>query len=170
MTLDLCPSCQAPGAFSRKRNCYFCADCESWFEAPVPDATEAAEAPKKPAIRVFLSYGHDGASAELVARISQDLARAGIDVWVDSNRIRFGDDWRQSITEGIQASTHVLAFLSRHSTRKPGVCRQEIAIALGPGKALVYTVLVEPEKEVSPPLPISHLQWLDMQQWQSRWL
>ena len=164
MTLALCPSCRAPGAFSRKRSSYFCADCESWFDAPAPDSVEE---PKKPTIRVFLSYGHDGASAELVARINQDLEREGINVWVDSNRIRFGDDWRQSITEGIQASTHVLAFLSRHSTRKPGVCRQEIAIALGPGKAHVYTVLVEPEKEVSPPLLISHLQWLDMQQWQS---
>lgn len=164
MTLAFCPSCQVPGAFSRKRSSYFCADCESWFEAPAPDSVEE---PKKPTIRVFLSYGHDVASAELVARISQDLEREGINVWVDSNRIRFGDDWRQSITEGIQASTHVLAFLSKHSTRKPGVCRQEIAIALGPGKAHVYTVLVEPEKEVSPPLLISHLQWLDMQQWQS---
>jgi hypothetical protein len=163
MTVALCPSCRAPGAFSRKRSSYFCADCESWFEAPAPDAVEE---PKNPTIRVFLSYGHDGSSAELVARISQDLEREGINVWVDSNRIRFGDDWRQSITEGIQASTHVLAFLSKHSTRKPGVCRQEIAIALGPGKAHVYTVLVEPEKEVSPPLLISHLQWLDMQQWQ----
>ena len=164
MTLASCPSCRAPGSFSRKRSSYFCADCESWFEAPAPDAVEK---PKKSTIRVFLSYGHDGSSAELVARISQDLEREGINVWVDSNRIRFGDDWRQSITEGIQASTHVLAFLSKHSTRKPGVCRQEIAIALGPGKAHVYTVLVEPEKEVSPPLLISHLQWLDMQQWQS---
>lgn len=162
MNNALCPSCNGTGAYSSKRNSYFCADCEKWFEAP---ATEVAKPAANRSIRVFLSYGHDSSSAQLVARISQDLKREQIDVWVDSERIRFGNDWRQSITEGIQASTHVLAFLSRHSTRKPGVCRQEIAIALGPGKAHVYTVLVEPEKEVSPPLLISHLQWLDMHQW-----
>ena len=83
MTLASCPSCRAPGSFSRKRSSYFCADCESWFEAPAPDAVEK---PKKSTIRVFLSYGHDGSSAELVARISQDLEREGINVWVDSNR------------------------------------------------------------------------------------
>jgi hypothetical protein len=30
----------------------------------------------------------------------------------------------------------------------------------------VYTVLVEPLERVSPPLIVSHMQWLDMQQWQ----
>ena len=60
----------------------------------------------------------------------------------------------------------MLAFLSQHSTRKPGVCRQEVAIALGPRKGHVYTVLVEPLERVSPPLIVSHMQWLDMQRWQ----
>lgn len=162
MSHAICPDCKGQASFSQKRKKYFCADCETWFVTTETDE----RGPPKTAIRVFLSYGHDVASTELVERIRQDLERQGISVWIDADRIRFGDDWRQSITEGIQASTHVLAFLSRHSTRKPGVCRQEIAIALGPGKAHVYTVLVEPETEVSPPLLISHLQWLDMQEWQ----
>jgi hypothetical protein len=116
--------------------------------------------------RVFLSYGHDPACVEIVQRIRLDLLAAGWEPWVDDKGIRFGDDWRREITKGIQESQHVLAFLSQHSTRKPGVCRQEVAIALGPRKGHVYTVLVEPLERVSPPLIVSHMQWLDMQQWQ----
>ena len=116
--------------------------------------------------RVFLSYGHDPACVEIVQRIRLDLQAAGWEPWVDDKGIRFGDDWRREITKGIQESQHVLAFLSQHSTRKPGVCRQEVAIALGPRKGHVYTVLVEPLERVSPPLIVSHMQWLDMQQWQ----
>jgi len=62
----------------------------------------------------------------------------------------------------------VLAFLSEHSTRDPGVCRDEIAIALGAGKAYVFTILVQPEVDISLPISVSHLQWLDMHDWQAR--
>lgn len=117
--------------------------------------------------RVFLSYGHDEACGELVEKIRADLKVKGIEAWVDIERIEFGDEWRQAITDGLKTSSHVLAFLSQHSTRKPGVCRQEIAIALGPLKSHVHTVLVEPLNEVTPPLIVSHLQWLDMQQWRT---
>ena len=117
--------------------------------------------------KVFLSYGHDEACCELVERIREDLESKGIKAWVDKERIEFGDDWRRAITDGLKTSSHVLAFLSKHSTRKPGVCRQEVAIALGPLKSHVYTVLVEPLSEVTPPLIISHLQWLDMQRWRT---
>ncbi len=117
--------------------------------------------------RVFLSYGHDKACTGLVYRIKADLEARGWEPWVDTRRIDFGDDWRREITKGIRESQHVLAFLSKYSTRKPGVCRQEVAIALGPLRGHVYTVLVEPLSEVTPPLILSRLQWLDMQQWQT---
>lgn len=56
----------------------------------------------KPAgpLRIFLSYGHD-ANEELVRRIKADLEKRGHDVWFDKSEIKFGDDWRRSITEGI---------------------------------------------------------------------
>ena len=92
--------------------------------------------PPTPRGRVFLSYGHDPACLEIVQRISLDLQSAGWDPWVDK-RIEYGDDWRREITKGILDSQHMLAFLSQHSTRKPGVCRQEVAIALGPLKGHV---------------------------------
>lgn len=90
----------------------------------LPDAK-----PVKP-MRIFLSHGHD-ANEELVRRTKTDLEQRGHRVWFDKGGIRSGDDWRRAITDGILHSQRVVSFLSKHSTRDPGVCRDEIAIAIG---------------------------------------
>jgi hypothetical protein len=118
-------------------------------------------------MRIFLSYGHD-ANAELVARILADLQNRGHDVWFDKSEIRFGDDWRRAITDGIVGSNRVLSFLSKYSTRDPGVCLDELAIAIGYKGANIQTILVESETEVKAPPSIGHIQWLDMHDWKER--
>lgn len=118
-------------------------------------------------LRIFLSYGHDN-NEELVRRIKADLEGRGHDVWFDKSEIRFGDDWRCSITEGIVGSDRVVSFLSKHSTRDPGVCRDEIAIAIGVKGGNIQTILVESEQEVQPPVNIGHIQWLDMHDWKEQ--
>lgn len=121
-------------------------------------------------LRIFLSYGHDS-SEELVRRIKTDLAKRGHDVWFDktpeeAKGIRAGDDWRRAITDGILGSNCVLAFLSKHSTRDPGVCRDEIVIAIRvKGGKIIQPILVESEQEVKTPVNISHIQWFDMHDW-----
>jgi hypothetical protein len=112
-------------------------------------------------MRIFLSYGHD-ANEELVRRIKADLEKRGHDVWFDKTEIKAGDDWRRAITDGILHSQRVVSFLSKHSTRDPGVCRDEIAIAIGVKGGNIQTILVESEAEVQPPVNIGHIQWLDM--------
>jgi len=118
-------------------------------------------------MRIFLSYGHD-ANEELVRRIKADLEKRGHDVWFDKSEIRFGDDWRRAITDGIVASNRVLSFLSKYSTRDPGVCLDELAIAIGVKGGNIQTVLVESEAEVKPPPSIGHIQWLDMHDWKEQ--
>jgi hypothetical protein len=118
-------------------------------------------------IRIFLSYGHDR-NEELVRFIKADLEKRGHDVWFDKNEIKFGDEWRRAITDGILQSNRVLSFLSKHSTRDPGVCLDEIAIAIGAKGGNIQTILVESESEVKPPPSISHIQWLDMHDWKER--
>jgi len=115
-------------------------------------------------MRIFLSYGHDD-NEELVRRIKADLEKRGHDVWFDKNEIKFGDEWRRAITDGILNSQRVVSFLSKHSTRDPGVCRDEIAIAIGVKGGNIQTILVESEQEVQPPVNIGHIQWLDMHDW-----
>lgn len=118
-------------------------------------------------MRIFLSYGHDS-NEELVRRIKANLEKRGHDVWFDKSEIKGGHDWRRSITEGIIDSNRVLSFLSKYSTRYPGVCLDEIAIAIGVKGGNIQTILVESEEEVKPPPSISHIQWLDMHDWKEK--
>ncbi len=117
-------------------------------------------------MNLFFSYPHDANSA-LVQRLKGDLEARGHTVWFDGEKINSGDEWRRRITEGILNSDGAVAFLSKHSVRDPGVCLNEIAIALAEkGDEALVTVLVEPEKEVSAPVTVSHIQWLNMADWQ----
>ncbi len=152
-----CPHCTSVNVvFSKKRGAYMCEDCRHVL--PVDRVVP---------FRIFLSYGHD-ANEELVRRIYADLKKRGHDVWFDKTEIKFGDEWRRAITDGIFQSDRVLSFLAKHSTRDPGVCLDEIAIAIGVKGGSIQTILVESEREVKPPPSISHLQWLDMHDWKER--
>jgi tetratricopeptide (TPR) repeat protein len=118
-------------------------------------------------MKIFFSYPH-GDNAQLVERIKQDLEARGHEVWFDIAEIKTGDDWRNRITRGILESQQVVAFLSKHSVRDPGVCLNEIAIALADKGDAIVTILVEPEEEVNTPVSITHIQWLRMENWASQ--
>ena len=118
-------------------------------------------------MRIFLSYGHDRNTA-IARRIKNDLEAAGHSVWIDSSQIKVGDDWRRSITDGVLRSDWTLGLLSKHSVRDPGVCLDELAIALHYKGGAIVTLLVEAEAAVSPPISLSHIQWLDMHDWSER--
>ncbi len=158
-----CPKCSSENViFSKKRKLNVCEDCGHEF---------VIEKPFSP-IRIFLSYGHDSNEA-LVRRILTDLENRGHDVWFDKHPekekgIKPGDDWRRKITDGIVDSQRVLSFLSKYSTRDPGVCRDEIAIAIGVKGGNIQTILVESEQEVQLPVNIGHIQWLDMHDWKQQ--
>lgn len=116
---------------------------------------------------IFFSYGHDS-NEKLVQLIKADLEKRGHHVWFDKSEIKSGQDWRRSITDGIEKSHRVLFFLSKHSTRDPGVCLDEIAIAIGIKGGNIQTILVEKEDEVKTPPSISYIQWLDMHDWKTQ--
>jgi len=114
-------------------------------------------------MNIFFSYPHDD-NAGFVKRLKQDLEARGHTVWFDEAEIKTGDDWRSKITRGILESQTVVAFLSKWAVRDPGVCLNEISIALAEkGDEAIVTVLVEPEKDVSAPVSITHIQWLRME-------
>lgn len=149
-----CPQCNQP--LTRVGKFWIC-----------PTHGQLPEAKPFTSMRIFLSYGHDN-NEELVRQIKADLEKRGHVVWFDKSEIKGGHDWRRSITEGIVDSHRVLSFLSKHSTRDPGVCLDEIAIAIGAKGGNIQTILVESEKEVKPPPSISHIQWLDMHDWKEK--
>ena len=150
-----CPECNSEDTyFSKKKQKYVCEDCECEF------VDEASLRPKN----VFFSYAHDD-NEWLVRKIKQDVEKHGHSVWIDRNEIKSGDDWRESITSGLLSSNGVVSFLSRHSVRVPGVCLDELRIALSSRNGNIKTVLLEGEKDVSPPSSISDIQWLDLSDW-----
>ncbi len=139
--------------YSKKRNLYICEDCGYTFTLD-----------QKISSKIFFSYGHDS-NVRLVLRIKRDLEALGYIVWIDQSDIKAGDEWRSKITTGLLESKGVVAFLSKHSVRDPGVCLDEIKIALTQKHGNIKTILLESEKEVSPPTSLSDVQWLDMSDW-----
>ena len=117
-------------------------------------------------LRIFISYGHP--EAEICLRIRDVLLSRGHKVWFDTFEIKAGDDWRRSITEGIRGSQSVLSMLSRHSVRDPGVCLDEMRIAIGVKGGNIRTILLEPENHVEPPATLTDRQWLDMTEWKEK--
>lgn len=120
-------------------------------------------------MKIFLSYGHD-ANAPLVEKIKEYLSKDSEgntkhEVWIDTSEIKAGNDWRDSITDGIIHSDVVLAGLSQHSTRNPGVCRDELSISIGVMGGNIKPVLLEPADVVAAPAMLSHIQWVDMSEW-----
>jgi len=164
-----CPFCSSLDTqFKVKAGRWECQACEERFDGTSPSGSselppslsDKAAMPK----RIFFSYGHD-ANRELVDRFKADLEARGHQVWIDYDRIGTWEDWRGKITKGIHESQMAVAFLSVHSTRDPGVCRNEVAMALQHfGK--VYPVLVEEVPLESIPVTIAHLQWPDLSRWQ----
>ena len=118
-------------------------------------------------MKIFLSYGHDH-NRPVVECVERDLKAAGHEVWKDDSAIKAGDDWRRGILDGVKGSDLTLGFLSKHSVREPGVCLDELGIALHEKGGAIATVLLEAEVMASPPVSVSHIQWLDMHEWADR--
>jgi tetratricopeptide (TPR) repeat protein len=164
-----CPHCYSPDTIWKpKAGKWECSACEERFDGKAPTERQAISPQRSPRAskpkRIFFSYGHD-ANRELVDRFKADLEARGHKVWIDYKEIGSWDDWKGSITRGIHDAQMAVAFLSVHSTRDPGVCRNEVAMALQYfGK--VYPVLVEEIPRESIPVTIAHLQWSDLSRWQ----
>ena len=60
-----------------------------------------------------------------------------------------------------------MSFASNHSVRKPGVCLDELMIAVSVKGAQIQTILLE--ADVVPPANIGYRQYLDMSKWKTMW-
>lgn len=159
-----CPHCQSDDIFSRGETC-ICGNCGSRFQIP---SEEREEKPFQP-LNLFLSYSHK--EAKICRLINQALKDRGHTTWFDEEKLHQGQDWRQKIAEGIKESGGVISCLSNHAVRQvpppPGVCLDELSIAIGVQGGNIKTILLEPEKDVHPPASLCHIQWLDMSDWKN---
>ena len=153
-----CPSCHEPASFSKKRNQYFCAECELGFEG---DAAISSSAPSPTAVKqlkLFLSYGRDEYASEALA-LKEALEARGHEVWFDQDQLRKGD-WEKRIEDGLNWCDRVVLTMTPHSVRRPeGYCLNEIAKALEFNKLIIPLLLVEVPQGA--PTSICRIQYLD---------
>lgn len=158
---NVCPECGSSNTrYSERASLTFCKDCD--FEWPLTKSPESA--PEK-RLNIFISYPHQPIEhTQLAMQMVELFRRRGHDVWFDADEIKVGSEWRDKITEGVLKSDWVIAFLSKHSVRDPGVCLNEIGIALNhrAGDSILRTILIENEKDVNAPVSVTHIQWVDM--------
>ncbi len=71
---------------------------------------------------VFISYSHR--DTEIAERLIADLNKAGHACWIDTVRIKGGDEWVKSITEGINNSYAFLSLVSQSANDSTWVRRE----------------------------------------------
>jgi len=78
--------------------------------------------------QVFISYATP--DRERVLPYYTWLKEKGLEVWIDCQSIRPGQNWDFEIKRALNKSSFVVAFISRHSYNRPGYIQRELKIAL----------------------------------------
>ena len=116
----------------------------------VPPRGDDSAAPS----HVFISHhGDEGDFAEV---LKLNLQKAGIDAWIDTDRLRVGDDWRNEIDEAIRSAGALIVVMTP-SAKDSEYVTYEWAFAWGAG-VKVIPILLKPT-QLHPRL--DSLQYLD---------
>jgi hypothetical protein len=76
----------------------------------------------------FISYARQ--DLEAARRLARDLKSAGVDVWIDVDRLRPGERWRPAVSAAIEKSQYFIAVLSSRSVTHRGYVQAELREAL----------------------------------------
>jgi TIR domain len=76
---------------------------------------------------VFLSYAHEDRAK--VNRLFRELQNAGLEPWMDCEKLMPGQNWPRAIQQTIEISDFFLACFSQNSTTKRGHFQGELALA-----------------------------------------
>jgi hypothetical protein len=112
--------------------------------------------------QIFLSYAYE--DRDKIIEISQQLAKAGYETWVDVKNLLPGQEWEVEIRKALKNSEFVLIFLSKNSTTKKGYLQKEIKSALRLADEMPEgTIFLVPIKleDVEVPESLKHIQWLE---------
>jgi hypothetical protein len=78
--------------------------------------------------QVFLSYARE--DVQPARKLSSSLRSAGLNVWMDAERLLPGQKWRVEIDKAIRESAFFVALLSSHSVKKRGYVQKEVKKAI----------------------------------------
>lgn len=94
--------------------------------------------------KIFLS--HSSKDKEAVRKLRNDLVENGFDVWFDEDKIGIGDEIISKIEEGLEETSYLIIWLTRHSVESGWVQREwesKIHDELKMKKTLVLPILAE---------------------------
>jgi|GEM_PF-1497824 len=87
---------------------------------------------------VFISHDHD--DADFAELLKLRLAKEGITSWIDTERLKLGQDWREEIDHGIEDSIAIIAIMTPEA-RKSEYVTYEWAFAWVKGKKIFPIML-----------------------------
>lgn len=100
---------------------------------------------------VFVSYAHSADQAGWVQQFADSLGEQGVDVWLDSDRIKPGESIPDAIGSGLRSSDAIVAILGAADLDRPS-----ILFELGAAFALDKRIIPIIEDDVDPNrLPLS---------------
>lgn len=101
---------------------------------------ERKEAQKE--FEVFLSYGHEPEVDKFVTQLKSDLKSAEILVWRDTEDIKAGSDWVNSVAKGVNDCRALLCVLTNKYVSTSETCKCELDFAKKKKKN-IFPVLYE---------------------------
>ncbi len=104
---------------------------------------------------VFISYKHE--EKEFADMLIRQLQMAGFPIWVDTDQLRAGENWREAINFAIQDSFALILVITPEA-RESQYVTYEWAFAQGAG-VKVIPILLRPTPNLHPQLEM--LQYLD---------
>ena len=141
-------------------------------EMPTPDKTEPAvlptssagdEPPENPkgTLDVFISYSRRDEA--FIKQLYQRLTSNGISAWYDRVEIKPGEQWRESIVNGITNSKVFMLVLSPDSTKSDPV-RREISLAQDANKTFVPILWRQTDFPNTIKYQLAGIQYIDFQE------
>lgn len=87
---------------------------------------------------IFISHSH--ADADFAELLKLKLEKRGVEAWIDNERLKIGQDWREEIDSGIENAMAVIAIMTPEA-RKSEYVTYEWAFAWGKGKKIFPLML-----------------------------
>lgn len=103
---------------------------------------------------VFISHDHD--DADFAELLKLRLEKNGLEGWIDTERLKIGQDWREEIDSGIEGALAVIAIMTPEA-RKSEYVTYEWAFSWGKQKT-IFPIMLK-QTQLHPRL--ESLQYLD---------
>lgn len=114
----------------------------------------------KPYAKVFISYSRR--DNVFVERLTRDLQKEGIGVWMDVEQIVPGANWQKELEQGLEQALVLLYISSRHSIDSNWI-KKEITISLSKDRKVI-PIVIDDIGAMNMPIELAAIQWVDFRQ------